>query len=440
MSSDIPSGQTGKAMEELRDILLSRYRERVAELEAELDDLKRRVADEDALIATITPIIGEAIRRKIRDSREEMIEALYPIIAQTVIRAVSEAIRDLARTVDARMRTTFTPRRVWRRLWARLSGVSGAEMALRESLPFDVEEVFLIHRESGLLLWHVSSSSNVSPDTDLISGMLTAIRDFARDAFGQGEEGQLDEIQYSDLRILIEPARHAYLAVVVAGVEPPGFRAEMRERIIAIEHAYEEYLRAYDGDQTPLVSVEESLRSLFVATQSRDLTPGQKRVLVGLFGLVAVCVVTLCVGGWWLQQTLRTTPVASVTVEATPTPTFTWTPSPTATAIPSPTSSATPVPTATSRPTVEPTATPAPVYGAMTGSEWVHEGPSMTSPRTGVILRQGQPVEILAQFDSWYLVRWVHPGGDEMRGWVLAQWIGTTDTIPARIVTPAPGR
>jgi hypothetical protein len=263
----------GQAVEELRDILFSRYRQRIAELEAELDQLERRLADDDALAETVSPIIAEAIRRKIRDNREEMIEALYPIIAQTVARAVSEAIRDFARTIDARMRSRFSVKAVRERLVARAKGVSGAEMTLRESLPFAVDEVFLVHRENGLLLWHVSRSPDVSSDSDLISGMLTAIRDFAEDAFGRGGEGDLDEIQYGERRILIEMARHVYLAVVVDGIEPTGFHAKMRECVVEISHTHDRTLREYDGDRQRFSSVEPSLRSLLTAAKPADGSP-----------------------------------------------------------------------------------------------------------------------------------------------------------------------
>jgi hypothetical protein len=72
----------------------------------------------------------------------------------------------------------------------------------------------------------------------------------------------------------------------------------------------------------------------------------------------------------------------------------------------------------------------------MTGSEWVHEGPSLDAPRTGAILTRGQPVEILALFGDWCLVRWALPGDGEMRGWVRAEWVGTAMPIPVRLVTP----
>jgi hypothetical protein len=429
--------QADPSVEDLREILFGRYRQQMAELEAELDDLERRVTDEDALIGMITPVLGDAIRRRIRDARDEMTEALYPIIGQAVVRAVSEAIRDLARTVDARMRTSLSPRAVWRRFQARVSGVSSAEMALRESLPFAVVEVFLIHRETGLLLYHVSRDPDGSPDRDLVSGMLTAIRDFAQDAFGRGEEGQLDEIQYGERCILIEAARHAYLAVVVDGIEPPGFRAEMRQRVIEVEHAHERTLRHYEGDPTPLAPVEASLRSLIAVAAPRELSAAQKRVLAGAFGLTVVCLATACLAGGQIWRAVRATP-APLPVAVAPTPTFTaipsLTPMSTATGTPSPTP--TPPPPPTHMPTPVPTPTPAPVIGLMTGNVWLRGGPAADSPRLGVILERGLRIELLAVFGDWCQVRWVPEAGAEVTGWVPRQWVGTMGPIPARMVTP----
>jgi hypothetical protein len=268
-------------------------------LDHDLDDLERRLTDRDALIAILAPVLGDVIRRKIRDARDEMVEALYPIIGQVVVRAVQEAIRDLARNIDARMRSSFNVASVWRRWRARLGGASGAEISLRESLPFSVEDVLLVHRESGLLLWHVSRDSDALPDSDIISGMLTAVRDFAQDAFGQGKEEELDVVEFGERRILIEAARHAYAAVVVDGIEPTGFRAEMRERIIEIDHAHEETLRHYDGDPTPLAPVEVPLRSLISATESQEVSPGQIVALVAVVCLIAACVVAVFLAAQW---------------------------------------------------------------------------------------------------------------------------------------------
>ena len=180
----------------LRSLVAAPERARIAQLEAELAALDARTSDRDALIAAITPILGDVIRHKIQDSREEMIEALYPILGQLIGRAVSEAIHDLARSIDARMRTSFTPQAIVRRLRARIQGVPESALLLRDALPFQVTEVLLIHRDSGLLLQYLCDDPAEAADSDLVSGMLTAIRDFAQDAFGRGRDGQLDAIQY----------------------------------------------------------------------------------------------------------------------------------------------------------------------------------------------------------------------------------------------------
>jgi hypothetical protein len=262
------------ALEIVREELFGHYRQRIAQLEAELGDLECRITDKEALIATVSPVLGDAIRRQIRDAREDMIEALYPIIGQLVVRAVSEAVQDLARKVDAQVRRSFNPRAWCWRIRARLGGASQAETSLRALLPFEVNEVFLVHRETGLLLWHSSHHPAAAQDSDLVSSMLTAIRDFAQDAFGRGKEGELEEIEYGDQRILIEGTRHAYLAVVVDGVEPPGFRATIRKHISQIEHHFGDELHHYEGDPTALAAVEEFLLPLIVNGRSPE-APGQ---------------------------------------------------------------------------------------------------------------------------------------------------------------------
>ena len=419
------------SLEALREILLSSYRQRLFELEAELNDMEQRINNKDTFIAMVVPVLGDAIRRKIRDARSEMIDALYPIIGQMVVRAVSEAMRDLARSIDAQMRTSFDVGRLGRRLEARARGVSSAEMLLRESLPFQVAEVFLIHRESGLLLWHISRDPEGSPDSDIISGMLTAIRDFTQESFGQDVEGQLDEIQYGDRRILLETARYAYLAVVVDGIEPPGFRADMRERVIEVNVSHENVLRDYDGDPSPLRPVDIPLRSLLMTVNPNRLSSGQKAFLLGALVMLSGCLLAFGLAGTWAWQITHPSPTPAPVVMI-PTATSTPTPTATFTSTPTPTFTATATPTFTPTPTF--TATP--VMGLMTGNVWIRADASDDSTRLGVILNPGQAVEILGVSGEWYQIRWSPPGEAEVIGWVPSRWVGTFDPIPERIVTP----
>lgn len=452
-------------LESLREILVGGDRQRIAALEARVEDLERQVTDREALVAMIAPVLAELIRRKIRDAREEMVEALYPIIGQVVLRAVQEAISDLARTIDARMRSTFSPRVLWRRLRGRLSGVSGGEMALREALRFTITDMLLIHRETGLLLRHVTGSCQALPDSDLVSGMLTAIRDFVGDTLGRGQEEGLDAIQYGDERILIEASQHVYLAVVVEGIEPAGFRAAMRQHVIEIGQRYEETLRDYDGDASALEPADEMLCSLFAPEEPPMLNKVQRWVLVGATALLLICIVGACLTGRSVWQAARVAPTlvahlatetsaptemsaptgtpiptwtVTSTATATATSTATTTATATATATAAPTSTSTATPTATATFTPMPTATPtiASVWAVMTGSVYVRQGPGLEYALLGMVLTRGQTIEVVAAYGSWVQARWAPQNGAEVVGWVPIMWVGTLTPIPACITTP----
>ena len=308
------------ALEALRGILLDQQQQRVAAMQGDLARLERLLAmledqvnDDDALVATIRPVMADAISSSIRDSRDDMIEALYPIMGRLVSKAVAESMRDLVRYIDYQMRNTFTIGGIKRRIQARASGVSDAEMVLRSALPFHVDDLFLIHRESGLLLAHLSDMPELKPDSDLISGMLTAIRDFVQDAFGQGgEEGELDAIHYGGRQILIETGRYAYVAAAVEGFEPIGYRTSLREGLNQIEHDYYKRLRNYSGDASDLSGVESQMGPLLIdlkpqptpVVAQRRRTPWMLIFRVGFCFWIGCCAVLLLFVWIWLMLSI----------------------------------------------------------------------------------------------------------------------------------------
>ncbi|MEA3334504.1 MAG: SH3 domain-containing protein [Chloroflexota bacterium] len=446
-----PAGDDG--LSELRSILLDQERQQLGDVSFDVDELKALLADQDALAAMIAPSLDDALRRKIEQNRDEMIEVLYPIIGQTVVRAVAESVQDLARNVDARVRTSLTPASAWRRIQASFSGVSGAELALRDALPFKVIELFLIHRETGLLLRHLTAEGESWPDTDLIGGMLTAIRDFAGEAFGRGQEGQLDAIQYGDRRILIEAAEHIYLAVVVEGVEPVGFRNHMRETVFDVENRFRYEFRDFDGDFSAFGAVDPMLSDLLVDNEvgkEPPLSRTQRRILWGLVATMLACSLLACLGGAWLVKaldsrwlqpvavvlpsaTLTKQPTATVAASATPTPTETSTMTPSST--PSPTSS----PTATPSPTLTPMpATLAPLVTPQRGGSVdgvrlnVRAGPGLEFP-VRVVAAPGETYQLLGRSEDgqWWQICCMEDGSP---AWVFAQYILAPEATP----TPAP--
>jgi cell division septation protein DedD len=457
---DSETGQETQPVEELRDILLREDEEYLTETVKLVinEALDRKIQDaRDETAGVLAPVMGQAIREQIKSAQADIVDALYPVIGQTIQRSVTEAMRALARRVDEGLRNTFSLKRVVRRAEARVRGVSEAELLMRDALPFRVQEVFLIHRVSGMLLEHLSHDPDQDTDPDLVSGMLTAIRDFAQDTFGTDRDGQLEEIQYGEVSILLEPGPWAYLAVVVDGIEPEDFGHEMRSVLSDVNRAYSPALREYEGDLSQLAGVDEHLRPLLLARSEGvepDSAPRTPWLAIFAASLILLaCLSFSCFGAWRLTWGRPTpTPVATATLTLAPTSTATSTSTPTATPTATasatltstPTATLTPTPTSTPTdtpapaPTQTPTITPAPYVGVLIGNVRLRAEPRDDSPLTGEVVNQGRPVEVLAIYGTWYQIRW--PPGDAggTSGWVPGRWIGVVAAPPPEIVTPGP--
>lgn len=439
---------------------------RSRDLKTEIEILRRRAqADSEGLIARVTPVLGDMIGRKIRDSRDEMaealgpvmgeairvqirdsrkdmVEALYPVIGESVQRAVAEFAKEFQRNIDARLKASFGPTSMLRTSMARIRGVSPAQLALRDSLPFSIREIFLIQHKSGLLLAHTHPGSTDVTDSDLISAMLTAIRDFVRDSFGHGDENkELDEIQFGDEHIIIQNGRAAYLAVVTIGTEPEGFRARLHTFVSELHLRHEKSLAQYNGDPSTLPNLQPKIARLIVETTGNNPWPTTmtRKAKIGwtLGGLFSILVIALMC--FYLQFTIALYPIAfpspTATSTATSTPTATVTSTPTFT--PTATSTQTFTPTATASPTSTstPSATPTPYEAFASGNVWIRQLPDFIDTRVEVLFIS-RPVKVLSVYGDWVEVEWIDETGYH-RGWVPVRWITLLATVSPGQITPA---
>ncbi len=257
----------------MREVLLAPEYERIAYLEAQVASLQAQLNDREALIQMLSPAISDAIAQRVLVARDEVAEALYPVIGKTIQRAVSEAMRDLARSIDYAMRQSLLPRFV-RHLILRLRGIKPEEAAIRAAMPFQVREIFLIHRESGLLIQHLSAGGS-STDADLVGSMLTAIRSYVEDSFEPDHTTSLDAVEFGNLRIFIEEGQAALLAVVIQGVDPPGFRGTLRQHLFELHSTCGTLFREFNGDPIDAVHTLPLLQPLMeYADDSAQSVPG----------------------------------------------------------------------------------------------------------------------------------------------------------------------
>ena len=188
--------------------------------------------DADAISQTLGPEMGKAIKAQIELERDAMVDALYPVIGSTISKYMVEVVREIDRKVESALSLAG----VKRKIQARIQGVSEAELIFKESVGYHVRAIFLIDKDSGLVIQEIQLPGEKHLDSDMIAGMLTAIRSFANDCISAGSE--LDAIDYGDWQIPLEVAGYCYLAVVVSGEPSRQFITKIRQVLeeIVLEH------------------------------------------------------------------------------------------------------------------------------------------------------------------------------------------------------------
>jgi OOP family OmpA-OmpF porin len=209
-------------------------------------------------------------------------------------RAISQALAGMMQSVNQALEHTLSLKGLAWRWEAVRTGTSFAEVVLRHSLLYRVEQVFLVHRESGLLLQHLTAPSIAAQPPDMVAGMLTAIQDFARDSFQVDQEDMLETMQVGDLTVRVEQGVRALLAAVIRGQAPPDFRAEMQEALEAIEGAHASELAGFEGDASPFARSRPRLEALLLMEAREPARRPPWRTWL-LFGAAAVLLAALLV-------------------------------------------------------------------------------------------------------------------------------------------------
>jgi outer membrane protein OmpA-like peptidoglycan-associated protein len=201
--------------------------------------------DQESIVEAIAPEMGKAITAQIKLERDSMVDALYPVIGSTISRYMAEAIK----TINEKVSNAISVEGFGRKIRSQVQGVSEAELILKESVPFTVQAAFLIHKASGLIISEVQNSESYQLESEMVAGMLTAIRSFVNDCIVQsGEVSELNQIEYGDSKIMLEVAGYCYMAVVIKGEPPHSFINKMRRNVSNLILNYGKLIQEFNGD------------------------------------------------------------------------------------------------------------------------------------------------------------------------------------------------
>ncbi|HEY6985989.1 MAG TPA: hypothetical protein VH375_07890, partial [Rhodanobacteraceae bacterium] len=249
-TSDAPArdGEAGNDLDRLREILFGDERDAVGALEARVAALDRTQRDlparlpvaieraqqgagESRMAEALARPVTQALGAAVRENRQVIIDVLFPVIGPAIRKAIAEALRNLVTDVNSAIESSFTPRGIRWRVEAWRSGMPYAQIVLKHTLAYNIDHVFLIERDSGLVLDRESAPHLPELDADAIAGMLTAIGEFVRDSVGRGGSGTLDSARVGEHLLWVIQGPRANLACFIHGVPPAHLHALLEQRL-----------------------------------------------------------------------------------------------------------------------------------------------------------------------------------------------------------------
>ncbi len=189
------------------------------------------------LANAIAPSVVTAIRREIANSREMMVEALYPITGRLVQAAVANAFKELLAFIEQRL-NALTSTELWvGRIKSVATGRPISEFVMADSATFTVNRLLLIERKSGRLVTHWTREGVADDRADMLSAMVAAILEFSTQAMSGG--GELQKLDFGGSQFALRSSARYVLAAECVGTLRPADDARISELFLDMLEAGE---------------------------------------------------------------------------------------------------------------------------------------------------------------------------------------------------------
>ena len=321
--SKSPADEAG--MDTLRSLLLGPTEKQLADVHARLTDPQRQLKEiahllpaaiavrsrqNDELTDAMAPTVAAALDRSIRKDPQPLADALFPVMGPAIRKSIAAALSGMIESFNQSLAHSLSIRGLRWRFEALRTGRSFAEVVMMHTLLYRVEQIFLIHKETGLLLQQVSAGGAAVQDADMVSGMLTAIQDFVHDSFNSGNsrrDDQLETLQVGELTVWIEQGPLAVLAGVIRGNAPSELRNSFRQVLERIHLQYGAAMKDFAGDAAPFAPVAEMLEECLQSRYHEAQQPARSGRLLTPFRIAAglLLLFVLVWGFFWLRNQRR---------------------------------------------------------------------------------------------------------------------------------------
>ncbi|MDZ8110368.1 MAG: OmpA family protein [Nostoc sp. DedQUE12a] len=235
---------------------LEKLYERLENAEIQPEDISKmlpeavilRSKQDKQLGEVMASTVEEAIQVSVNQDHNVLADALFPIIGPATRKAISTALEEMIQSLNQTLEHSLSFQSFQWRLEAQRTGKSFAEIVLLRTLVYRVEQVFLIHKESGLLLQHLVVKQVTIQDPDLVAAMLTAIQDFVKDSFTVQKGDGIKSLRFGEVTIWIEEGPQALIAAMIRGNPPQELRLVLKKAIEKIHLKFSREIKNFAGD------------------------------------------------------------------------------------------------------------------------------------------------------------------------------------------------
>ncbi len=297
-------------LEQLKQLLLGPELEQLKKLEAALQKLDFQSQDQETIVRRITPlfeqillerlenkdaktveilsqhlakiiaqssrhnlpelsqalqsVIAPAISKEIAANQDVMIDALYPIMGGMISKYVSTAIKEMIESINEKIEDGLSFDKFKRKIKSKITGVSETELLLEESSDALISSLFIIEKESGILIAEAHLKDKEISDPHMVASMASAIKDFINDWIQNAtEKSEVQILSYGNATLYIESAGSVYLIAFLDAEPDHEQRSRINEFFASIVKKYASFFQQFNGDDSAeeIVQLSEKMHN-----------------------------------------------------------------------------------------------------------------------------------------------------------------------------------
>lgn len=305
-SPDKSPEEKNAAYDELKRLLLNDEQQSLQEIRHHLFDKKQRSEDiaevlsdsvasaskdPEPLSNAMGTVIHGSISKLIKTDPQSFADALFPVMGPAIRKSINETLKAFTQSLNYMLEQNTSAQGLKWRLESIRTGVPFAELVLKHTLVYRVDEVFLIQPGSGLLMGYAAHPEAVTEDSDAVSAMLSAIQDFVRDSFAEDKKSGLETVELGEHTLWVVAGPEAILACAIRGIAPLSLRTKLQVTLEEIHVKYKDQLEAFDGDRDSMGLVDEVLATCLDAQRATEKNEEENKPLLSAPLIIILLVV-----------------------------------------------------------------------------------------------------------------------------------------------------